>query len=833
MKRLSSILTIAGCLLCLLSMQRALAQTDAVLGTGYNGDGELGNSTTSDSTLLAPTFNISGVKAIASGYYHTLALDSNGTVWAWGWNYSGQLGTGDNTNRTTPVPVFYGARAIAAGGDHSMALDAGGNVYTWGSNSNGQLGQGDTNDRWSPTWVSSIQRIKTIAAGGWHSIFLSEDGKFYVCGWNGFGQLGVGSTTDISTPYASDFVWGPSVKAIACGAAHTLIQYEDNNVQAAGYNGDGELGNGTNTNSVYFYNTGLYARSIAAGEWHSLAVGLNGKVFAWGYNGYGELGTGDTNDRYVPTQIPVATDVKAVSGGGYHTLVLEADGKALATGDNVNGQLGDGTTTTRLNLVPVKNATFIGSISAGDSHSILLKPFTRSLATGYNDFGQLGVGSTVSQENKPVPIKTGSSIIAVSAGPSGWHTLLLRADGTVWACGDNQFGELGNGTTTNSFTPIEVLGPGGVGYLKNIIAVAAGNFHSMALAADGTVYTWGRNSHGQLGTGDLVDRYYPTQAPGIYDVTAIAAGGFHSLLLGDYNYMAGCGYNGQGQLGLGDTTDRSLFTVSQPWGGNQSLVAGGYHTMVLRDGYDGEFFNGQIMTSGYNGYGELGTGDTTSYDQLTFDEGTLAVMMAAGNYHSLHVNAYGQVFGTGFNGDGELGVGDTSNRVSWSYNPYVQAIGIACGFSHSLYLDVYGDLYASGNGANGQLGNGSTANQYSPTYVTGAPYTINMTGGWGHTLILTAPKLLLASVKVSPTSVVGGTSTTGTVTLSGLAGAGGKKVTLSSDSSAVSLPSYVNVASTSKTASFTIKTTHVTSKTVAHIYASMGNQVSTTLTITP
>jgi alpha-tubulin suppressor-like RCC1 family protein len=827
---------LAGVLTLLLATlaSAALAQTGAVLGFGNNASGQIGDSTTVNRSLITPADSISGIKAIACGYNHTLALDGTGTVWAWGNNGLGQLGTGDTVSHTTAVPVLYGIRAIAAGGNESMALDAGGNVYTWGSNSNGQLGQGDTTDRWSPTWVSSIARIKLIACGGAHSLFLSEDGKFYVCGWNGYGQLGVGTTTDIYTPFENYFVFEQDIKAIACGAAHTLIQYNSNNVQAAGYNADGELGNGSSANSLYFYNTGIYVRSIAAGEYHSLAVGLNGTALAWGANSDGQLGTHDLTNRYVPTQMPGAANVKAVVGGGYHTLVLQADGITLATGANRAGQLGDGTTTNLNHLVAVKSASFVGCIAAGDAHSILLKPFTKALATGYNNYGQLGIGNAASQKNAPVAMKIDNSIIAVSAGPSGWHSLLLRADGTVWACGDNQFGQLGNGTTLNSFTPVEVKGVSGVGVLSNIIAIAAGNFHSMALAADGTLYTWGRNSHGQLGLGNTVDSAYPVHVPGIYDVTAIAAGGYHSLLLGDQGSISGCGYNAYGQLGVGDTTDRSSFTVAPIWFGNLSVVGGGYHSLVLRDGYNGEFFNGQIMSFGLNNDGQLGTDDTTSYNTFTFDEGTLAVMMAGGNYHSLHLNAYGEVFGSGYNADGELGVGDTDDRITWSYNPYVQAIGIACGFSHSLFLDVYGQLYASGNGANGQLGNGSTAGQVYPTPVSGVPYTTGMAGGWGHTLILTAPPVALASLKISPASVVGGAKATGTVTLNAKAGAGGQRIALYADTNLVGFPAYVDVAPTSKTASFTITTSAVTGATTVYISAYLLNSQSTApLTLKP
>src|SRR5262249_27546416 len=154
-------------------------------------------------------------------------------------------------------------------------------------------------------------------------------------------------------------------------------------------------------------------------------------------------------NRLVPTVMLGASNIKAVAGGSYHTLALTAGGKVLATGYNVYGQLGDGTVATRAHLAPVKNAALITAIAAGSDDSVLLKPSTRVLATGYNAQGQLGIGSAVIQKNTPVLTKSGNNILAISIGPSGSHSLLLKADGSVWACGYNKYGQLGQGTTTD------------------------------------------------------------------------------------------------------------------------------------------------------------------------------------------------------------------------------------------------------------------------------------------------------------------------------------------------------------------------------------------------
>src|SRR5579871_1184088 len=534
----------------------ARAQTGVVLGCGFNGDGELGNGATTNSSLITPALNVVGVKSISCGYNHTLALDANGNVWAWGSNNHGQLGTGDTANRDKPVVVLDAVRAIAAGGFHSLALRADGTVWAWGSNTDGQLGTGDTTDRHSPTQMSGSDNagIKAIACGLNHSLILCENSLLYGCGFNADGELGVGDNTNRSSlTFITD-----EVVAMSAGAGHTLIQRYDNSVAACGFNAFGQLGDGTTTSRNFYVTCATNARAIAAGQFHSLMVRQDGKVVAWGLNNEGQLGDGTKTNRLSPIVMPGASFVKAVAGGGAHTLVLTAGGKALAAGLNNDGQLGTDNTISSTKLKPVKDAVLISAISAGTDHSIFLKPFTNGLATGYNGLGQLGIGSTVVEENAPVKTKGGNNFISVSIGDSGSHSLLLRADGTVWACGDNEFGQLGQGTTTDSDIPVKVKGPGGVGFLSNIIAIAAGNFHNMALCANGTVFTWGRNSHGQLGLGDTNDRFFPVQAPG-NNIFAIACGGYHSLLIAVDGSVYACGYNGDGQLGDGGTADLSSF----------------------------------------------------------------------------------------------------------------------------------------------------------------------------------------------------------------------------------------------------------------------------------
>ena len=274
-------------------------------------------------------------------------------------------------------------------------------------------------------------------------------------------------------------------------------------VWAWGFNQNGQLGNGTyTTTSPYGIDTpgtisGLTGvTAIAGGYLYSLALKSDGTVWAWGWNPYGELGNGTYTDSNTPVQVSGFTGVTAIAGGFEHALALKSDGTVWAWGLQSLGELGNGT---------------FGS------------PFG---FTGSNTPVQvLGPGGA--------GYLTGVTAIAAV----GFHSLALKNDGTVWAWGQNTSGELGNGTTNPSNTPLQVLGPGGVGYLTGVAAIARGRGDSLALKSDGTVWAWGRNFAGELGNGTFTDSNMPVQVLGpggvgfLSGVTAIAGGGLHSLAL--------------------------------------------------------------------------------------------------------------------------------------------------------------------------------------------------------------------------------------------------------------------------------------------------------------
>src|SRR3990172_3621138 len=284
----------------------ALKNDGTVWAWGLNVSGQLGNGTNTNSNVPVQVTGLTGITAIAAGQDHSLALKNDGTVWAWGYNLYGQLGNGNNTNSNVPVQVagLTGITAIAGGGRaHSLALRNDGTVWAWGFNTSGQLGNGTLTNNNVPVPVSSLTAVTALAGGGNHSIALQNDGTVWTWGYNINGQLGNGTFTNSNVPVPVTSFTG--VSAISSGDLHSLALKNDGTVQAWGNNASGQLGNGTFTNSNVPVPVSSLAAvtAIAGGANHSLALKNDGTVRAWGLNSYGQLGSGNNTDSNIPVQV--------------------------------------------------------------------------------------------------------------------------------------------------------------------------------------------------------------------------------------------------------------------------------------------------------------------------------------------------------------------------------------------------------------------------------------------------------------------------------------------------------------------------------------------------
>ena len=318
--------------------------------------------------------------------------------------------------------------------------------------------------------------------------------------------------------------------ATAGGGGHCVAAKADGTVWAWGYNASGQLGDGTTIERhAPVQVSGLSGvAAVACGLANSLAVKSDGTVWAWGNNYYGQLGDGTTTERHAPVQVSGLLGVAAVAGGDQHSLAVKFDGTVWAWGYNYCGQLGDGTTTQRNAPVQVPGLSDVVAVACGSSHSLAVKSDGTVWAWGYNEFGQAGGGTSGSWEEyqlSPVQVSGLSDAVAVAGGD--WHSLAVKSDGTVWAWGDNGDGQLGDGTWMMSTTPVQVSG------LSGAVAVGSGYYHSLALKSDGTAWAWGYNSSGQLGDGTWTSRGAPVQVSGVSGVAAVAGGRSFNLFLGD------------------------------------------------------------------------------------------------------------------------------------------------------------------------------------------------------------------------------------------------------------------------------------------------------------
>ncbi|MFF2007639.1 Ig-like domain repeat protein [Streptomyces sp. NPDC058195] len=364
---------------------------------GRNQFGQLGNGTTAPSTEPGSTVPIQAdlpegttATAVAGGYGHSVALTSTGQVLAWGQNDVGQLGDGTFTDSTTPVqvqlPAGSTATAIASGDDFVVALTSTGELLAWGYNQWGQLGNGVTGGESNvPVHVNlpAGTTATAVSCGAGHCLALTAAGEVLAWGDNDFGQLGDGTVVSRNEPVPVNLPAGTTVTSIAGGDDHSLALTSTGQVYAWGYNGGGQLGNGTTTNSstpvLVHLPTGITVTSVAAAHgFQSFALTAAGEVLAWGDNTYGQLGDGTTTRRTEPVlvHLPTGTTVTSIAGGDDHTVALTSTGQVLAWGYNRYGQVGDGTTTNRTEPVPVElpDGAVVTAIGAGNYHSLAVFP---------------------------------------------------------------------------------------------------------------------------------------------------------------------------------------------------------------------------------------------------------------------------------------------------------------------------------------------------------------------------------------------------------------------------------------------------------------------------
>jgi alpha-tubulin suppressor-like RCC1 family protein len=369
--------------------------------------------------FLSPCSAAVFMPAISAGENHSLALRSDGSPWAWGYNWFGQLGDNTGTDQRNPVRVINLSNvvSIVAGYRHSAALLNDGTVWTWGDNFFGQIGDGSTDTvRFFPVRVTTLSNITAIACGQYHSLAIDATGAMWAWGANAQGQLGDGTMTNRFIPVR--VATNAAAISVAAGGYHSLALLPNGTMLAWGDNSVGQLGDNTSTTS-YIPVAPLISNvtAISAGFAHSLALKADSTLSSWGQNLYRALGDGTTIDRAAPVSVLGMSNVIAISCGGDHNLVLKSDATVFSWGRNAYGQLGDGTSDDRSTAARILSLSGITAVSGGYRHSMALSTNGVILTWGANGRGQLGGGNVSFSRLLPAPVNQlnlGTNILLTS-----------------------------------------------------------------------------------------------------------------------------------------------------------------------------------------------------------------------------------------------------------------------------------------------------------------------------------------------------------------------------------------------------------------------------------
>jgi alpha-tubulin suppressor-like RCC1 family protein len=467
---------------------------------------------------------------------------------------SGSDATGQITAALTQVPngvVCIRVTVARTGVTTPFTVNAG---QSSASLSLGQLPLGTTTISAS-AYIVACASVTSSTTANWVSAPVSVN---VLAGLNP--QVTMTLVPNVSTTASVNFVT-PAV-SLAVGGASSFAVDAMGNVRAWGFDGFGELGDGTAVFShplpIASSVVGQVTR-IGTGDDHACAVTAAGALECWGYNADGELGDGTTvSPRLTPVQ-PFASGVARVAGGANHTCAVKADGSVVCTGLNSFGQLGNGTTTNSSTFVQALAAGTADQVAAGGIHTCARGVTGVVYCWGANANGQLGIGGAGGPIASPNNVGTLRGVAEIRTGAN--HTCARKFDGTVWCWGSNAFGQIGDGTTIDRASPIQVSG------IFGAVQIATGQFHSCAALQDGSVQCWGDDAAGEVGDGSGGTNNMPLTpvpvrnlASAVVEIATQAASA-HTCARLDSGVVQCWGFNQEGQIGDGTLANAFVATT--------------------------------------------------------------------------------------------------------------------------------------------------------------------------------------------------------------------------------------------------------------------------------
>jgi alpha-tubulin suppressor-like RCC1 family protein len=578
---------------------------------GYNSDGYLGTVNTESAITPKVITSITSPIDVSVGQNHNCVVIQGGTAYCWGLNSSGQLGTATFTNSQAPklVQTLTNTVKIVTGMSHTCALLSDNTMRCWGNNDFGQIGNNLVGAQIYPVSPANLTGVTDITVGFYHTCALLDTGAVKCWGENSYGQLGINQSGDLAAPGSSPVGFSTNVVAIAAGDYHTCLLKNNGEMYCWGRNSEGQIGDGTTTNRFAPQKISSLGsiKKMATGGRHTCAITVSDHTFCWGSNENGQIGRGTTTTFYLTAKELVnLSSPTSLSLGANHSCALINDGSVECWGNSFNGATGSKQNFTILEPKLVRG--FYGpaqAISKGfNSNHVCGILGNRIKCAGKNNFGQLGDGTTTDNESAAIVINLGSgNPTKVVTGKS--HTCALLATGEVKCWGSNEFGQLGTGVFTDSPLPALVSS-----LILPAMDISAGENHNCAILNDQSVYCWGLNTNGELGDNSYENQPQPVEIPFLSKTAVKVASGRQSNCIIDTNSSLHCwGNNDTGLLGAGNINLITIDVVPANLSANVDMVdIGGQHACALKT-------DGTIYCWGSNSYGQIG--DNTTTQRLT------------------------------------------------------------------------------------------------------------------------------------------------------------------------------------------------------------------------
>ncbi|MEZ3158253.1 Ig-like domain-containing protein [Microbacterium sp. BWR-S6Y] len=762
----------------------ALLKDGTVWAVGNNDSGQLGDGTNTSRTTWAPVPDLTGVKQIVAAGSSGYALLSDGSVKAWGLNTGSQLGDGSSTNRNVPVSVsgITSATQIAASATNGMACLSDGTVNIWGDNSHGQFGNGTTSSSNYPQTASVITDAVEVATIEGSCYARSSSGTIYSWGSNSNGAMGTGlPLANITRPGRVSGI--TTATQISAGRFNPYALLSDGTIRSWGRGADNALGNGSTNNATTPVTVSgiTTAVQVVGGNRTAWALLKDGTIKAWGSantsdSTYGQLG--DPNTTTAPTPItvngtsrvtqlagsssastlflivgdPVVTvsaNPTIVAAGATSTITGHANGAAY--GSVMSGQpisfsasadpsatvsvspasattdsSGNATSTLTVSDSWTTAGTTITATATSNGVSgtaALTVLGANAYALGQNTGGLAGTGSSATQVSPAAQLTRAFPSPVVSLSAAATFSLALLKDGTVWAVGNNDSGQLGDGTNTSRTTWAPVPDLTGV---KQIVAAGSSGY---ALLSDGSVKAWGLNTGSQLGDGSSTNRNVPVSVSGITSATQIAASATNGMACLSDGTVNIWGDNSHGQFGNGTTSSSNYPQTA-------SVITDAVEVATIEGSCYARSSSGTIYSWGSNSNGAMGTGlplaNITRPGRVSGI--TTATQISAGRFNPYALLSDGTIRSWGRGADNALGNGSTNNATTpVTVSGITTAVQVVGGNRTAWALLKDGTIKAWGSANTsdstyGQLGDPNTTTAPTPITVNGTSRVTQLAG---------------------------------------------------------------------------------------------------------